>query len=128
MASLYGEKLKVAKDNEHFGLIDSGIDEEAKNVDSNINSARNSIFGFMGNIFSYKCKISPAVQYQTWTVFIKPVLRSGLSALPIRPAELKPLVVFHKKVLRAILKLSKHSPVVPLYFMLGELPIEATVH
>ena len=61
-------------------------------------------------------------------MFIKPVLRSGLSALPIRPAELKPLVVFHKKVLRAILKLSKHSPVVPLYFMLGELPIEATVH
>ena len=57
-----------------------------------------------------------------------PVLRSGLSALPIRPAELNPLVVFHKKVLRAILKLSKHSPVVPLYFMLGELPIEATFH
>ena len=71
--TLYGEKLEVAEDNEHLGLIVSGIDEEAKNVDSNINSVRNSIFEFMGNIFSYKCKISPAVQYQPWTVFIKPV-------------------------------------------------------
>ena len=126
--TLYGEKLEVAENNDHLGLIVSGIDEEAKNVDKNINSARNSLFGFLGNIFSYKCKISPAVQYQTWIVFVKPVLRSELAALPIRSAGIKSLTVFHKKVLRAILKLSQYSPVVPLYFMLGELPVEATLH
>ena len=126
--TLYGEKLEVAENNDHLGLIVSGQDEEAKNVDKNINSARNSLFGFLGNIFSYKCKISPAVQLQTWRVFIKPVLRSELAALPVRSAALKTLTAFHKKVLRAILKLSQYSPVIPLYFMLGELPIEATVH
>ena len=31
-------------------------------------------------------------------------------------------------VLRAILKLSLYSPIAPLYFLLGELPIEATLH
>ena len=82
----------------------------------------------MGNIFSYKCKISPVVQYNVWLIYIKPVLRSGLSALPIRPPVIKTMTVFHHKVLRAILKLSPYSPVAPLYFLLGELPMEATLH
>ena len=72
--SLYGNKLRVAVDNDHLGLTVSGVDEEIKNVDRNISAARDSIFGFLGNIFSYQCKISPKVQYKTWTVFIKPLL------------------------------------------------------
>ena len=63
-----------------------------------------------------------------WSVFVKPVLRSGLAALPIRPPVLKTLTTFHHKVLRAILKFSQYSPVAPLYFLLGELPIEASLH
>ena len=126
--SLYGEKLDVTADNEHLGLIVSGVDEEIKNVDKNVTAARNSIFGFLGNIFSYQCKVSPQVQYRTWSVFVKPVLRSGLSALPIRPSAMKILSTFHNKILRAILKLSKYSPIIPLYFLLGEAPIEASVH
>ena len=104
----------MSEDNDHLGLIVSGLNEEIKNVDKNISSARNALFGFLGNIFSYKCKVSPAVQLHTWAIFVKPVLRSGLSALPIRPPVMKSLTAFHHKVLRAILKLSKHSPVVPL--------------
>ena len=106
----------------------SGVDEEIKNVDKNIMSARDSLFGFLGNIFSYKCKLSHAVQHHTWTVFINPVLRSGLAALPIRPPVMKTLTRFHHKVLRAMLKLSPYSPLAPLYFLLGELPMEACLH
>ena len=126
--TLYGEKLTVSEDNDHLGLVVSGIDEEMKNVDKNINSARDSLFSFLGNIFSYKCKLSPAVQHHTWSVFIKPILRSGLAALPIRPPVLKTITAFHHKILRAILKLSQFSPIVPLYFLLGELPVEASLH
>ena len=126
--SLYGEKLNVTEDNEHLGLVVSGLDEEIKNVDKNINAARDTLFGFLGNIFSYKCKLSQAVQYHTWSVFIKPVLRSGLAALPIRPTVLKTITTFHHKILRAMLKLSQYSPVAPLYFLLGELPMEASLH
>ena len=61
--SLYGQSLEVAEDNDHLGLIVSGCREEQKNVDKNINAARKSIFNFLGNIFSYKCKISPEVQF-----------------------------------------------------------------
>ena len=99
-----------------------------KNVDKNVQSARDTLFGFLGNIFSYKCKLSQTVQYHTWNVFIKPVLRSGLAALPIRPPVVKTITTFHHKMLRAILKLSHHSPVAPLYFLLGELPMEASLH
>ena len=37
---MYGEKLTVSEDNDHLGLVVSGIDEEVKNVDKNIQSAR----------------------------------------------------------------------------------------
>ena len=111
--------------NEHLGLNLSRVDEEIKNVNKNICVARDSIFGFLGNISN---KLSPHVQYKTWSVFIKPVLRLGLSALPIRPAIIKTLTTFHKKILRSILKLSKYYPIVTLYFLLGEVPIEAPLH
>ena len=54
--------LEVAEDNDHLGLVVSGIKEESKNVDKNIESARKSLFNFLGNIFAYKCKLSYAVQ------------------------------------------------------------------
>ena len=126
--SLYGEKLEVSENNDYLGLIVSGIDEELKNVDKNIKAARNTLFGFLGNIFSYRCRLSARLQYHTWQVYIKPTLCSRLSALPLRPSAVSPLRSFHHKVLRSILKLSPHSPVVPLYFLLGELPIEASLH
>ena len=68
------------------------------------------------------------MQYHTWTTFIKPVLRSGLAALPIRLTVIRTLSTFHHKILRAILKLSKYSPVTPLYFLLGEVPMEFSLH
>ena len=126
--TLQGDKLKVSENNEHLGLVVSGKDEELKNVDRNIKAARNSLFGFLGNVFAYRCKLSQAVQYHTWKVFVKPVLLSGLSALPIRPPIMQPLVKFHHKILRAILKLSQYSPTAPLYFLLGEPPVEASLH
>ena len=126
--SLYGEKLAVKENNEHLGLVVSGLDEEIKNIDKNIDSARKTLFSFLGNIFSYKCKLSPAIQLRTWQIYVKPVLRSRLAALPIRPTAMKPIIKFHHKVLRSILKLSAHSPIAPLYFLLGELPMEASLH
>ena len=41
---------------------------------------------------------------------------------------MKPLVIFHNKVLRGFLRLSSSSPVPALHFLLGELPLEAQLH
>ena len=43
MWNLYGEQIDVSEDNEHLGLIVSGQDEEAKNVDENIQQCRSSL-------------------------------------------------------------------------------------
>ena len=118
----------MTENNNHLGLVVSGVDEESKNVDKNIDSARQVLFTLLGNIYSYKCKISQRVLYHVWTIFVNPVVRSGLAALPVRPSVMKTLTSFHHKVLRGILKFSKVSPVAPLYFLLGELPLEATLH
>ena len=126
--SLDGIPLPVTDDNEHLGLIVSGLDEEIKNVDKNIDSARQQLFNLLGNIFSYKCKLSPTVLHHVWSIYVSPVLRSGLAALPIRPPIMKTISSFHHKILRGILKLGPVSPLPPLYFLLGELPMEAVLH
>ena len=123
--NLDGDPLAVADDNEHLGLIVSGLNEEIKNVDKNIDSARQTLFSLLGNVFSFKCKLSPSVLLHVWSLYVKPVLTTGLSSLPIRPQVMSSATRFHCKILRGILKFGPVSPLPPLYFLLGELPIEA---
>ena len=77
------------------------------------------MFSLFGQTLSYKCKLSPTVQHHIWIIFIKPVLRSGLPALPIRPTALNALTTFYHKTLRGILKPNTTYPVAPLYFFWG---------
>ena len=97
--SLYNETISVAVDNDHLGLTISGIDEEIKNVGKNLQATRNSIFSLLGNAFSFKCELSPKTQLHIWSTYCKPVLRSGLAALPIRPPQMKSLTTFHHSIL-----------------------------
>jgi hypothetical protein len=125
---LNGERVKVVENNEHLGLIVSGIEEEQKNIDENIIKCRNSLFALLGPAFAYKCLLSPLVQIHLWRTYHLPVLVSGLSALPIRPTTIKPMAVFQNKIMRGILKLSNTSPIPAIYFILGELPVEGILH
>lgn len=126
--TLNGEKISVVEDNEHLGLVVSGLHEEEKNIDANIHECRKSLFALLGPAYAYKCLLTPTVQIHLWRTYNLPVLRSGLSALPIRPANMGPINIFYNKILRSFLKLSNSSPVPALYFLLGELPIEARLH
>ena len=120
--------LRYPYNNEHLGLIASGLDEEAKNIDKKITQCRNSLFALLGPAFSFKCLLSPLVQIHLWRVYNLPVLLSGLCTLPIRPTHVKPLAIYHNKVLRGFLKVSSSSPVPALHFLFGELPLEAQLH
>ena len=126
--TLNGERVSVVENNEHLGLVVSGTSEEQKNVDNNIKDCRKSLFGLLGPAFAFNCQLSPAVQLHLWRTYNLPILLSGLSALPIRPVHFKSLTIFHNKTLRGFLKLSSHSPIPGLHFLLGELPIEAKLH
>ena len=126
--TLNGQKISVVDDNDHLGLIVSGINEEQKNVDKNIVKCRNSLFSLLGQAFSYKCMLSPVAQVHIWRTCSLPVLISGLPALPIRPTNMKALETFHKKILKGFFKLSQASPIPSLYFLLGELPVEGVLH
>ena len=123
-----GQKLEVVEDNEHLGLIVSGLHEEQKNIDMNIIKCRNSVFSLLGAAYSYKCLLSPIAQCHIWRTCSLPILLSGLSALPIMPSQIKTLEVFHNKMLRGFLKLSQSSPIPALHFLLGEPPAEAILH
>ena len=126
--TINGEKISVVDSNEHLGLKVSGTDEERRNVDENISKCRSSLFSLLGPAFAYKCLLSPAVQLHIWRTCCLPVLLSGLPALPIRPTVAKSLRLFHNKIMRGILKLSKSCPIPALHFLLGELPVEGVLH
>ena len=87
-----------------------------------------TLFALLGPAFSFKCMLSPVVQVHLWRTYNLPVLLSGLSALPVRPTQIKPLAIFHNKTMRGFLKLSNTSPITSLHFLLGELPLEAQIH
>ena len=55
-------------------------------------------------------------------------MRSGLSSFTLRSESLKTLALFHRKILRSILSLSKNATIPAIHFLLGELPIEAQIH
>ena len=57
-----------------------------------------------------------------------PILLSGLPAIQMCPTQMNPLSVFHRNILPGFLKLSNSSPIPALHFLLGELPVEATLH
>ena len=125
---LGGDIVSVVDENDHLGLVVSGSEEEQKNVDLKIQQCRNSVFGLLGAGYAYKCLLSPIVQAHLWKTYNLPVLLSGLHVLPIRPTNISPMSVFQNKIFRGFLKLSKSSPVNSLYFLLGQLPVEAQLH
>ena len=126
--TLNGERIKVVENNDHLGLIVSGQHEEQKNIDQNIQNCRNSLFALLGPAYAFNCQLSPAVQVHLWKTYNLPILCSGLSALPIRPSQMKSISIFQRKVLRSFLKLSNRSPIPSMFFLLGELPLEAQIH
>ena len=115
-------------DNEHLGQIISAKDQEQKNIDLRISKARNCLFGMLGPAFQYKCLLSPVLKFHLFRTYISPILRSGLSSFALKASQIHSITIFHRKILRGILNFSKSSNLAPLYFLLGELPIEAQIH
>ena len=120
--------VSVKEDNDHLDLIVSGISEEEKNIDLKIKKARGSLFKLLGPAFSYKSLISPALQIHLFRVFICPIARSGLAAMTLRTNHIQPLCAFQKKIIRGFLHLSDSAPIPSLFFLSGELPVEAKIH
>ena len=47
--------------------------------------------------------------------------------MTIRNNHIKPLIAFQRKIIRGFLKISDRAPIPSLYFLTGELPIEAKI-
>ena len=123
-----GDYIKVTVDNDHLGQIVSGVNQSEKNVDLRILKSRGSLFKLLGPAFAYKCMLSPVVKLHLYRTYICPIIRSGLSSLTLRETALQPLIIFQRKILRSILKLSKCSSIPALHFLTGELPVEGKLH
>ena len=123
-----GEHIRVTEDIEHLGQVVSGKNQIEKNIDLRLKKGRGSLFKLLGPAFAYKCLLSPVVKLHLYRTYISPIVRSGLSSLTLRHHSLQPLIIFQRKTLRSILKLSKTSSIPALHFLTGELPIEGNIH
>ena len=123
-----GEQVKVVENNDHLGQIVSGYRQEEKNIDERILKGRNNLFGMLGAAFSYKCHLSPVLKIHLFRTFTCPIIISGLSSFALRTKQLHPLLIFHRKILKSFLSLSKTAPTPALHFILGELPMEGKIH
>ena len=126
--SMHSKPISVLENNDHLGLIVSGVREEEKNVDLKLKKARGSLFSLLGPAFSSRCLLSPSVQLHLYRTFTCPIARSGLAAMTLRTNHLNPLIMFQKKTIRGFLHLSDRAPVPSLFFLTGELPIEGKLH
>ena len=72
--------------------------------------------------------LSPLVKLHLFRTFVCPVLRSGLSSFALRVQQMSPISVFHRKILKSFLHLSKSAPTPAIHFLLGELPMEGKLH
>ena len=77
-------KVTVRVDNEQFGQIISGLEQEQKNIDLRIQKGRNNIVGLLGPAFSFKCLLSPSVKIHLFRTCTCPILQSGLSSFALR--------------------------------------------
>ena len=122
------EIISVTENNEHLGQIVSGRRQEEKNIDLRLQKGRKSLFSLLGAGFAFKCNLSPTVKLHMFRTYTCPILRSGLSSLSLRTAQLEPLALFQRKALKSILKLSKTASTPAIHFLTGELPIEGKIH
>ena len=122
------EQVKVVEDNDHLGQIVSGLRQEEKNLDERISKGRKNLYGLMGAAFAFKCHLSPVLKIHLFRTYTCPIIRSGLSSFCLRTNQLSPLSVFHRKIMKSFLSLSKTAATPALHFMLGELPIEGKIH
>ena len=123
-----GENVKVVENNDHLGQVISGYRQEAKNIDLRIQKGRSNLYSLLGPAFAYKCLLSPLVKLHIFRTFTCPIIRSGLSSFALRPQQIEPISLLHRKVLKSILHLSKSAPTPAIHFLLGELPIEGRIH
>ena len=72
--------------------------------------------------------LSSIVKNYLFRTFTCPIIRSGLYSFALRTHQMDPLSIFHRKVLKAFLNLSKSAPTPAIHFLLGELPMEGKIH
>ena len=123
-----GQCVQVVEDNEHLGQVVSNKDQAQKNIDLKLAKGRRNLFCLLGAGFAFKSHLSPVLKLHIYRTYTCPITRSGLAAFAVRSAQLEPLALFQRKVLKSILKLSITAPTPAIHFLTGELPFEGKLH
>ena len=96
-----GDPIKVVENIENLGQVVSGVHQIVKNVDLRIKKGRGSLYGLLGPAFAFECLLSPVLKLHFCRTYIYHILKYGISSFPIRKADIEPLAIYQRKILRS---------------------------
>ena len=126
---LNSKDMPVVTSTTHMEIVRSSTNREMKNVETNIQKARRTIYSLMGTGLHGEKRIGHGNCYlPTSNLFYIPVLFYGLEVILPTGKALDTLEIQNKKLLKQILSLPSTTADPPVYLLSGLLPAEALIH
>ena len=101
---------------------------KAPDIDKHIKTARNTAYALMNSGLHGENGLNPRISKSIISSHVVPRLLYGLEATCLLKREIKALESFHKDLLRRVQGLNDRVATEAVYLLLGEIPIEATLH
>eukprot|EP00918_Siedleckia_nematoides_P006774 GHVU01014760.1.p1 GENE.GHVU01014760.1~~GHVU01014760.1.p1 ORF type:complete len:235 (+),score=19.09 GHVU01014760.1:453-1157(+) len=121
--------IPVVENATHLGIIHD-VDSLGVNstIAQNIQKSRKALYALMGAGLHGKNGLTPKVNLHLLDIYIKPILLHGLEILLPTERQMKPLVKFLEKTIRALLALPDSAATPAVYLVSGTLPMMGKIH
>ena len=125
---LNSKDMPVVTSTTHMGIVRSSTNQEMKNVETNIQKARRTIYSLMGTGLHGENGLDPETAIALLQTYVIPVLFYGLEVIIPTGKALDTLEIQYKKLLKQILSLPSTTADPAVYLLSGLLPAEALIH
>ncbi|KAK3093570.1 hypothetical protein FSP39_017535 [Pinctada imbricata] len=127
--SLNGKALEQVKEYKHIGITRYEIIHKTNQqaIENAVSLGRRTLYSLMGAGLHGYNGISPTVGIKMWNIFMKPRILYGLESLTLKPQDVKPLTLYHKRFLKSVMQLLERTADCGVYIMSGEIPMEAEI-
>lgn len=125
---LNSKDMPVVTSTTHMGIVRSTTNQEMKNVETNIQKARRTIYSLMGSGLHGENGLDPETAVSLLQTYVIPVLFYGLEVILPTGKALDTLEIQYKKLLKQILSVPCTTADPAVYLLSGLLPAEAIIH
>ena len=126
--TLNSKNMSVVECTTHMGIVRSTTNQEMRNVETNIQKARRTIYSLMGTGLHGENGLDPETAISLLQTYVIPVLFYGLEVILPTGKALETLEIQYKKLVKQILSVPTTTADPAVYLLSGLLPAEALIH